>query len=362
MPQKRTAVTIKEISKLANVSPATVSLVMNAKPGVGAETRERVLRIAQALDYKPNLVARSLVSGQSGLVAMLIASTRNPVFPELSEGVDQILRTKGYSLSIISTNDNESIDERELEAVRPRGFEGLITSSSLLNNRTLNKLVDSGFPVVSVLRRDYSCPGLDYVVADNIKGGYLATEHLIRMGYRRIAVIRGPQNTSTGIERLKGAIQAISDYGIELYPELVREGDFYMGSGYQAAKDIMALPAGKRPQAIYSCNDEMAVGVLEAFWELGIRVPEDVALIGFNNTDVTSLFSVALSTVSLQKLEMGRLAAKHLIERMQDGQEGRTPFQITLEPKLIIRKTCGFSKKEKYALKSKKNKISQYSL
>jgi len=323
---------------------------MNEKSGVGAETRARVLKIAKALEYKPNLVARSLVKGHSKLIAMLISSTRNPIFPELAEGVDQALKAKGYTLSIISTCDDEKLEARELEALRYRGFDGVITSSTLLNNQELNKLVESGFPVISVLRRDYSCKNLEYIVLDGIKGGYMAMEHLIRLGHRRIGIIKGPQEASTGIERLKGALYAMADYGVQIFDTLIRGGDFFNASGYAAAMDMMRLPPEDRPSAIYACNDDMAVGAFDALWELNIRVPEDVALIGFNNTAVTALKAVSMSTISLQKAAMGRQAANHLIDIIEKERGGRKPFNVMLQPELVVRKTCGFALKKKYLL------------
>lgn len=350
MLSRKRSVTIKDVSKLANVSAATVSIVMNGKPGVSDETRNRVLKIAEALEYKPNLVARSLVHGRSKFIAMLISSTRNPIFPELAEGVDKALKEKGYSLSIISTNDNEKIEARELQALRYRGFDGVITSSTLVNNRELDKLVDSGFPVISVLRRDYACKNLDYIVLDGIMGGYMAMEHLIRLSHRRIGIIKGPQNTSTGIERLKGALHAMADYGIQASDTLIREGDFFSASGYAAAMDLMRLPPKDRPTAIYACNDDMAVGAFDALWKLNIKVPDAVALVGFNNTAVTALKSVAISTISLQKSAMGKYAANRLIETIESEKNVREPFHVTLEPTLIIRNTCGFALKGKYII------------
>lgn len=341
-------VTIKDISRLANVSPATVSFVMNNKPGVSAETRARVLQIAEALNYKPNLVARSLVNGRSKLIAMLISSTRNPLFPELADGVDQALKAKGYTLSIISTNDDEQVEAREIAALRYRGFDGVIISSTLQNNRELDKLVESGFPVISVLRRDYSCTNLNYIIPDGIKGGYLAMEHLIRLGHHRIGIIKGPEKTSTGLERLKGALQAMADYGIHASDTLVRKGDFFMASGYAAAADLMHLPPEKRPSALYACNDDMAIGALEALLERNIKVPREVALIGFNNTAVTALKSVSLSTISLQKGYIGNQAASRLIDIIENKQDGRKTFQVMLEPELVIRRTCGFALQGKY--------------
>ncbi len=173
-------------------------------------------------------------------------------------------------------------------------------------------------------------------------------------GYERIAIVRGPQNISTGIGRFQGGIHAMEDYDIQPSPELIYDGDFFMDSGYAVAKNIMSLSKDRRPQAIYSCNDEMAVGILEAFWEIGVRVPEEMALIGNNNTHVSSLGAISLSTISHKKREMGRLAATRLIERLESKNEIITPRQITLDPDLVVRNTCGYMKSEEYRIESTK--------
>ena len=188
-------ITIKDIARVAKVSLSTVSMVLNGKRGIGEDTRYRVLRVIQALNFKPNQVARSLVKRRSNSVAMLITNTRNPIFPEIAEGVDEILKQRNYSLNIISTYDDEELEAKEIEMIQTRGIDGLITSAAILNGEKLVPLVKSGFPVVCVLRRIYDCDELDFVIVDNVKGGYLAVEHLIRLGRERIGIIKGPQTT-----------------------------------------------------------------------------------------------------------------------------------------------------------------------
>ena len=207
-------VTIRDIAKKAKVSPSTVSMVINGKPGVGEETKYRVLKVIQSFNYRPNLVARSLVKGRSHSIAFLIKSTKHPIFPEIAGGVDEILKEYGYSLSIISTYDDVELESKEIENIKARGIDGILTSAALVDDENLVRLVNSGFPVVAVLRRTYNCDGLDYVLVDNAKGAYLAVEHLIRLGHQRIAIIKGPSNTSTGIERFDGAMKAFKAYGV----------------------------------------------------------------------------------------------------------------------------------------------------
>jgi LacI family transcriptional regulator len=343
-------VTIRDIAKLAKVSPATVSLVMNERPGVSPETKDRVMMIAKLLNYTPNLVARSLVKGRSHHIAMLITNTLNPVFPELAAGVDGVLKEFGYSVSIISTHDDADTEGKEIVKIRARGVDGIITSASLINDENIRVLVASGYPVVSVLRRVYDCDDLDYVIVDNVKGGYLAAEHLIRLGHKRIGVIKGPPNTSTGLERFQGSLKAFGDYGLSVSDALVFQGDYFKPSGYLAAKELLQGPRKNRPTAICACNDDMALGAYEAILDLGLKIPDDVALVGFNNVEATALRMIEITTINQRKHEMGRMAAKRLIDKIEKRRGSKIPFRVVLEPELIVRKSCGYSLASKYVL------------
>ncbi len=353
--RKNQYLTIKEIARIAGVSPSTVSLVLNERPGIGEETRYRVQQIIKSFNYRPNLVARSLVKGRSYAVAMLVTSPLNPIFPELAAGVDGVLKERGDSLSIISTYDDPEVEANEFHKIRARGVDGIITSAALLDSDALKTTVQSEYPVVSVLRRVYDCENLDFVTVDNLKGGYLAIEHIIRLGHTRIGIIKGPQNTSTGRERFEGSLLALQDYDIPEAVDLIAQGDFFKNSGYLATNRFLKMPMEKRPTAIYAGNDEMALGAFEAIWDMGMKIPQEIALIGFNNIETTALRSVEISTISQRKQEMGRLAAKRLIDKIEKNRGYHKPYQIVLDPEPIIRKSCGFSSSSKY-IKKKKNR------
>jgi len=347
-PSEDKAVTIRHIARIAKVSPATVPIVVNKKPGVSDETRYRVLKIVQALNYKPNLVARSLVQRRTYSIAMLITNTLNPIFPELAAGVDDILKEHGYSLSIISSYDDPAVEAAEIDKIRARAMDGIITSASLIDDENIRTLVRSNFPVVSVLRRVYNCDHLDYVNVDNVKAGYWAIEHLIRLGHERIAIIKGPLNTSTGVERFEGAVQALRDYELPLSEEFFLQGDYFRKSGYQATNRLLKKRTKNRPTAVFACNDDMAIGVFEAVWDRGLKIPEDIALVGFNNMEMTSLRGIEISTISQKKQEIGKLAAKRLIDKIEKNGKGKKPYHVVLEPELIIRKSCGYFISSKY--------------
>jgi LacI family transcriptional regulator len=342
MAMKR-RITIKDISRVTDVSLATVSLVLNGKPGVSAETRYRILRVARELNYTPNLVARSLVQQrQHRSVALMITNTRNPIFPEIAAGVEEVLRARGYALTLASTYDDLDLEVKEIESITARGVDGIITSSALAGAPHLKKLLDAGFPLVSVLRR-FEADALDYVVVDGVKGSYLAVDHLARLGHRRIGILSGPLNTSTGVERLDGALKALADHGVQLPRQLRYAGDFSRQSGYLAALRFFALPARQRPTALFAANDDMAIGAFEAIVDRGLRVPEDVAVVGFNNAAATAWNSFQITTVEQHADEMGRLAARRLIQVIEKEPGHDRPCRIVLEPKLVIRRSCGWS-------------------
>lgn len=335
--------TIKDIAELAGVSPSTISIVLNNKAGVSAKTRERVLKIVKEFHYTPNQVARSLVQRRSRCIGMVIPNTHNySVFPELAWGVDEVLKQHGYSLSLISTDDDPELEAQEIENAKARGIDGIITSSAVIGTPYLPQLVEEGYPVIALLRRVYDCPKLEYVIVDHFKGGYLAAEHVIRMGHTKLGILRGPANLCPGLERYQGTYQAASDYGISLYPELIRQGTFSQDFGYEAAAEMLGLDLERRPTALVCGNDDLALGAFEAILDAGLEVGDDIAVVGFNNIKTTSLKRIEITTISQNSHEMGRMAAVRLIERIENPDQASVPYRQVLQPQLIIRKSCGF--------------------
>jgi LacI family transcriptional regulator, galactose operon repressor len=335
--------TIRDIAMKAGVSVSTVSMILNGKQGISEDTRHRVQTIIDESGYTPNLIARSLVKRRSHAVAFLVKRLQHPIYNEIAAGIDEILKPKGYSLSIISTEDDGALERIEIRKIIARGIDGILTAAALVDNDNMTNLVDSGFPVVAILRRVYNCGGLDYVTVDNQKGAFLAVEHLIRLGHRRIGIVKGPSNNSTGIERFKGVLQAFNTYGLQISEGLVQEGDYLQEVGYVAARNFLEQGRVKRPTAIFASNDDMALGSFQCIWELGLRIPEDIALVGFNDVKITSFCTVQMTTISQHNYEMGRLGAQRLIEKLEQKEGLKKKCRVILEPELVIRKSCGFS-------------------
>jgi len=334
--------TIKDIAKVAGVSHTTVYRAINDKPRISQSTKERIISIARELNYQPNVLAQSLVLGRTKTLGLVITTIVNPFYPELARGIEDTARSLGYSIILCSTNFDPLLEKQYIDMLRSRGVDGIIFTSAHIHDPNITSLVEDRFPLILVNRRVHGDPlmdSIDYVVVENAKGGFLAVEHLIRMGHERIGVISGASDSSAAVERLGGARRAFIEYGLNPASLLVLEGDFLKPSGYEAAKKFLAMRDS--PSAIFGVNDYMALGALEAILDSGLRVPEDVALIGFNDIEFSSLKTVELSTIGQKKYEMGSIAVHTLIERIEKG-DGDRARQITLEPELIVRKSCGF--------------------
>ncbi len=329
--------TLKDIARLAQVSHTTVSRVVNNRPGVKTSTKQRIMRLVKELDYQPNLVARSLVVKRSKNLGMIITTISNPFYLELAKGIEDTARSFQYNVILCCTNYDLSLEGEHIRELRRRGIDGIILTSAQVKDGHVAALAHEGFPLVLVNRRVLE-PDLhaqvDYIGIDNVKGGEMALEHLLKLGHRRIGIIRGSLDSSVTVERMEGAHRALARNGISLDDDLVFAGDYLKGTGYEAAKRFLSLPYP--PTAIFSLNDYMAFGVYDALMEQGVRVPEDMALLGFNDIELASLKMVGLSTISQKKYTLGSMAVRRLMERIEGAQPGR---EWILEPELIIRKS-----------------------
>lgn len=337
--------TIKDIAKEAGVSAATVSLVLrdHMTPRVSAATRERILKIAERLKYKPNLLARSLVGSGSSTLGLIITTLLNPWYAEATHAIIERARDKGYGVIVSSVSEGgPGAEERYTQDLVDRGVDGLIICSALRDDPVIFSLQKQGVPFVLAVRSVEASPTdppIDFVGVHDKRGAAIAVEHLIALGHQRIALLTGPQETSTGYNRLVGARSAFEAHGMKLDSKLIFQGDYSRDSGYRQALNILATK--NRPTAIFAANDIMAMGVLQALAEKGVRVPEDMALVGFDDIEMGGLPGVELTTISHDKSILGRLAVDQLIEKIKG--DSRQFSKITLiDPVLLIRRSCGY--------------------
>jgi LacI family transcriptional regulator len=278
------------------------------------------------------------------------------IYPIIVAGAESVLGEQGYTLSIFSTLEDEDLEAKEIETIKARGFDGVINAACLVDNRNSEILANSGIPTVWVLRRYSKIETLDHVVVDDRKAIYLVVEHMIRMGHRRIGIIKGPQYTSTGMDRYDGAMAALRDYGIVLSEDLVRQGDYLRESGYKATQAFLRLRPEERPTAICAANDQMATGAFDALLDAGLRIPEEIALAGSNNVEASSFRSMQITTARGHRREMGRLGAQRLIDKMEKKRGYKKSFQVVLEPELVIRRSCGYHLSGGYVVERKKRR------
>jgi LacI family transcriptional regulator len=360
--EKPTKLTVQDIARLAGVSKTTVSRVLNNKPDVDGETRERILRIIDEQGFVPSIAAAGLASGRRQLIGMLIPSFAWPLIPELMRGVSAMLEQTSYELVLYCINEGDS--KRDRSEVIDRVLATQLTAGLLAvfpgpASNDLTRLYHQGFPVVVVDdQREQEAP---WVSVDNVTGAYTATRHLINLGHRRIAHIAGPPEYKASHDRFAGYRQALLEAGMPLDPALVLEGDFLPPSGRQCASKLFQLPREQRPTAIFAATDQMAFGVLAAAGEFGLLVPRDVALVGFDD-DVPSVHvHPPLTTVRQPYFEMGEQGLKLLLSlldtpkkdtqslstRKADGtfvprRSQQSPStRIQLATSLVVRASCG---------------------
>ncbi len=348
--------TIQDIARLAGVSKATVSRVLNHKPDVDPTTRERILRIMEEQGFVPSITAAGLAGGRTRMIGVLVPSLVWPFIPEIVQGVAEVVEQSSYELvlySISHEKDRGAALDRILDMRLIAGLVAVIPGSSA---GRLTQLHEQGFPVVMI--DDQGSPtSVPWVGVDNRQAAYQAVRHLVSLGHRRIAHILGPASYRCSQERYEGYCQALQEAGITPDPALTVQGDFETPSGRACAQTLFSM--AERPTAIFAANDKMAWGVLEAAYELGVRIPEDVALVGFDDMLLSAHKRPPLTTVFQPFPELGRRATEllfWLIEtpRPVAAYPGTTPFKspfrspvstepirLFLETRLVIRESCG---------------------
>ena len=334
--------TIKDIARMAKVSHTTVSRALNDKGRICNETKEKILSIARQLSYRPDFIARSLVMKRTKTLGLVMTSILNPFYTELAQGIEATAIELGYNIILCCTHSDVSVEKQYVTMLRSKGVDGIIFSSAHIEDPNILELAEEGFPIVLVNRRTY-LPAvrekIDYVGVNNILGGYMAVEHLIKLGHERIGIIGGSSESSVGFERFEGGKGALEAYGLTEMSDYFLDGDFLKESGYQGGKRFIKM--ADSPTAIFAANDYMALGVFQAIADEGLRVPEEVALVGFNDIEFTAMKGIELTTIGQKKYVMGAVAVKLLVERIEEEKVGPSK-EIILEPELIIRRTCGF--------------------
>jgi len=329
--------TIKQIANKANVSIATVSRALNNDIRVTDETREKVLRISKELNYKPNLAARNFVKKTSYTIGLILPDISDEFFTDIIRGVDEITYKNGYFTMVASSHKHRTLTDSIVAFSNSGLVGGVILLLSSVTVEIKNLLQQSKIPVV-VIGGGKEEQGFDTVAIDNYQGAFTATEYLIRKkGFKKIAHITGPQENDDAFLRKKGFLDACKKYDVTVNKTFMIDGDFTRDSGYNGF--IKLYGSSHKPEAIFAANDMMALGCYDAASYLNVRIPDDIALVGFDDIFVSQYLSPGLTTVRVQIEEVGRAAANILVDKL-NGINGKQHPLVKISTELIIRSSC----------------------
>jgi LacI family transcriptional regulator len=329
-------VRMKDIARDLGVSVVTVSKVLRNHTDIGEETRERVLKRIKELDYRPNLAARALVTGRSYTMGLVVPDLVHPFFSEVAKGLSKSLRKKGYSLLISSSEEDPELERQEIDQLLARQVDALIVASAQCAVESFRKAAHQQTPYVLIDRR-FGGLAANFVGVDDEAVGMLATEHLIEQGCKRVAHIRG-QEVSTARGRLEGYKRALSRHGMSLVPGYVASGRSGDDAGEISGEEVMRrlLRMSPPPDGVFCYNDTIALGAMRAILGEGLRVPDDIAVIGCGNARYADLLRVPLSSVDQDSLSIGERAGRLALSLV--GAKGRvSPKCILLEPRVVVR-------------------------
>jgi LacI family transcriptional regulator len=329
--------TIKDVARLAGVSTATVSHVINGTRYVSQELHNRVTEAMVRLRYRPNRLAQSLRSGETKSIGLIVPDNSNPFFGEVARICEDVGFQNGYNVFLCNSDESLEKEAAYINMLIAKQIDGVILLSSGSDSSALRELARLNIPVV-VTDRDSPDLDCDRVVVNNQRGGYQATRHLIDLGHRRIACIGGPKKLVTSQQRLKGYRRALKEAGIAANPEYVVYGDFRFQSGEEALQQLLQVEP--QPTAVFACNDLMAIGALRALHRAGLRAPEQLSLVGFDDIPFSSVVVPALTSVAQPVKELAQTSMKLLLDHIKNSDQKRKVRRIILDPYLVERDSC----------------------
>ncbi|MHB0875541.1 MAG: LacI family DNA-binding transcriptional regulator [Anaerolineae bacterium] len=333
--------TLEDIAKQAGVSRSTVSRVVNGQPNVREHVRKHVLEVIQSTGYHPNVAARTLASQRAWMIGLVLPRSvgsffTDPYFPRLLQGVAQACNQCNFTLGLflVSTKEDE---EKIFPRVSRKGLlDGILVQSGQIGDRLIDRLVGSSMPLL-IVGRPLVPDGVSYIDVDNVAAAADAVTHLIRLGYRRIATIAGPANSTVSIDRKEGYLRALREHGRTAEEALIAEGDFTEAGGYDAARKLLAA----KPDAVFAASDMMAIGGMRAAREGGLSVPGDVAFVGFDDLPLAAVSRPQLTTVRQPIYEFGLKAVEVLIDLIENGVSPAR--RVIMDTELVVRASCGTS-------------------
>jgi DNA-binding LacI/PurR family transcriptional regulator len=327
-------VTIFDVARRANVSIGTVSRVINNRDRVRPETRERILLAIQELDYHSNAFAQGLASQQTDTIGLVIPQVNDPFYFGVVRGIEDTVTAAGYSL-LIASQPHHTSENHYMRLFRRGHVDALILTAIDVSPDEVQEMTKSGVPLILV--QQDAGKDIPAVLVDNYGGACALTKHLLDHGYRRIAYVTGTDNTPDNQQRLRGVRDTLAAHGLSLPDSLIFRGDYLRGSGGIAMQHILDLPV--RPEAIFVSNDQMAADAIVAALDRGVRVPEDIAVVGFDDVPLASYVTPPLTTVRQPIYEQGVYAARIALDMLKSNDQ--SPPRIILPTSLVIRRSCG---------------------
>jgi DNA-binding LacI/PurR family transcriptional regulator len=337
------APTLREVADAAGVSIGTTSMALSGNRLVASGTRERINRLAQQMGYEPNHVARSLRARRLNALGIVIPHSSahvfsHPYFMEVLRGVCEVASDRGFTVTISVSQAEDSTGEAYRKILESRRVDGVIIASASLNDPNLASLARSGYHAVMIGRYPLD-PTLDAIGVDDRRGGWAATNHLLGHGHKLVAHVSGPAGHLSAIDRVEGYRDALGEHDVAYHADLVVEGDYSTASGYAAG--LQLLRRKDRPTGVFAANDEMAFGLMQAARELGMEVPGELALVGFDDLQLASVMRPALTTIRQPIARLGAEAAARLIDLVLGTSNDRQ--QILRATELVVRESCGCS-------------------
>ena len=340
--QRAKRATIRDVARVAGVHPSTVSRALGsdrqARALVNAETRARILKIAEDLNFRPDIAARTLKTGQSHTVGVLLPDLTNPLFPPIVRGLEDRFAEDGFVVLLGNTDDDASRGELVLEGLLSRGVDALVVATARRSGSQFLELSRQGLPIV-LINRVFDDQLVPSVATDEVAGIRMAVRHVHSLGHHRIAHLAGPQDLSTGRNRYRGYLAEMDSLGLDVEESMVCIANLYSPEeGRRCAVELLDA-TGARPTAIVAANDMLAIGCYQALHALGLRCPEDVAIVGFNDAPFSDLLSPPLTSIRFPHYQVGQQAAQLVLERIADPT---APIKVIfLPPELVVRgSTC----------------------
>jgi DNA-binding LacI/PurR family transcriptional regulator len=327
-------VTIYDVAKQAGVSISTVSRVINNTGRISEKTRKKVLEVMKELHYQPSIVASALTGKRTRTIGLIIPDVANPFFSEIARKVEDRGRELGFNVLMCNTDNNPDTEEMYLSLLQQKSVDGIIIGTTTKNYTVLNQLLQENFPL-ALIAQDIPELAINVVRVDDFLGGYQAVSHLVSLGHEKIAIMLGNLSRTSDKYRLQAYRQVMEENGLKYEEKWIVYTDYSLADGKRAALEL--LQSSPKPTAVFACFDSLAIGVYQAAKELGLNIPNDLSIVGFDNTILSTIVDPPLTTVAQPIDEMGRQVVDLLIDEIEG--KNSTKQRIILPPELIIRQS-----------------------